>query len=257
MPYFENQGATLYYEEKGKGASLVFLHGAALDMRQWKGEVDHFSNEYRVITLDARGHGRSSLPPGKVSPSVFWQDVVALLDHLNIQKAILCGLSMGGHVSIQTAIYAQKRVEALILLGAPCTNQFNLFERLVLPINLFSQRIMPMSWIAWSISILGSTPEIKAYIREVVGSIDHDVYNRIWKSVTSMESREGLARITCPTLIMIGDHDWMTKRQQNYINKQIKGSRLVVIKNAHHVTNLDNPQQVQQEITLFLQNNRK
>ncbi len=256
MPYFENQGAKLYYEVKGQGEkSLIFLHGATWDMRQWKRQVDCFASNYQVITLDARGHGKSSLPQGKVSPDVFWQDVIAMMDYLDIPKAIICGLSMGGHVAIQVAIHAGERVDSLILIGAICTNQFNLYERFVLPINRFSQRLMPMSWIAWCISVgMGKfSPESKPYIREVVGNINHDVYNRTWKAVTSMESRAGLTNITCPTLILIGDHDNMTRRQQQYIHEHIQGSRLVTIENAHHGTNLDNPEQVEEEMKRFLQ----
>lgn len=255
MPYFENQGAHLYYEETGQGKPIIFLHGFSWDMRQWNRQVEHFSSGYRVITLDARGHGKSSLPQGKVMPDVFWQDVVAMMDCLNIPKAIICGLSMGGHVAIQVAINAGERVESLILIGTICTNQFNNYERLLLPINRFCQRLMPMSWIAWSISMgMGNfSPEAKPYIREVVGSINHDVYNRTWKAVTNMESRDGLINITCPTLILIGDHDYMTRRQQQYMHEHIQGSHLVTIKNAHHGTNLDNPEEVEQEIIRFLQ----
>lgn len=254
MPYFENLGAKLYFEEKGQGSPLLFLHGASWDMRQWKAEVSYFSSGYRVITLDARGHGKSSLPPGNVEPEIFWKDAAALLDNLGIKKAVICGLSMGGHTAIQLAIHAPNRVERLILIGSPCTNQFNLYERICLPINRFCLKLMPMSWLAWSISIaLGSRPETKAYIRETVGSLNHDAFNRVWKAVTSMESRAGLSGIKCPTLILIGDHDSLTKAQQPYIHQSIAGSKLVTVKDAHHGTNLDNPMQVRQEIEDFLQ----
>lgn len=255
MPYFENLGAKLYYEEKGSGSALIFLHGAAFDMRQWRNEVEYFSSSYRVVTLDARGHGKSSLPPGDVSPHVFWKDAKALLDHLSIDKAIVCGLSMGGHTAIQLAINAPDRVEKLVLIGAPCTNKFNLYERICVPPNRACLRIMPMSWLAWSLSIaLGSKPETKAYIDDVVGSMDHDYFNRAWKAVTSMESRFELPKIKCPTLILIGDRDSLTKRQQPFIHKSIAHSRLVVITNASHATNLDNPAQVREEISRFIQN---
>lgn len=254
MPYFENLGAELYYEESGQGKPLIFLHGASWDLRQWQRQIEHFSKSYRVIAMDARGHGKSSLPPGELSPDVFWRDVVALMDHLAIPKAIICGLSLGGHTTIQVAINAGTRVEKIILIGTPCTNQFNMFERIVLPINRFSLRLMPMSWLAWSISVcMGNfNPQSRAYVRQVVGSIDHDVFNRVWKAATSMESRDGLAKISCPTLILIGDHDSLTGRQQQYIHEHIKDSRLVIIKNAHHGTNLDNPEQVEAEIEKFL-----
>lgn len=254
MPYFENQGAQLYYEENGQGKPLIFLHGASWDMQQWKRQVEHFSSSYRVITLDARGHGKSYLPPGNVSPTIFWQDVVAMMDFLSISKAIICGLSMGGHVAIQAAIYAGERVERIILIGTICTNRFNFFERIVVPINRLSLRLMPMSWIAWSVSMsMGSfSPEAKPYIRKVVGNLNHEAFNRVWKAVTSMESRDGLSKITCPSLILIGEHDSMTRRQQQYIHEHIQNSILVIIKNAAHGTNLDNPEQVEKEMERFL-----
>ncbi len=254
MPYFENLGAKLYFEDQGRGKVLLFLHGASWDMRQWKNEVDYFSSEYRVITLDARGHGKSSLPKGNVSPDIFWKDAKALLDYLNITTAIVCGLSMGGHTAMQLAINAPTRVERLILIGAPCTNSFNLYERICVPVNRICLKLMPMSWIAWSMGIaLGTNPTTKEYIKEVVGSINHDDFNRVWKAVTSMESRSELPQIKCPTLILIGDHDILTKRQQPFIHQSIKHSKLVVIAGANHGTNLDNPLQVRQEISGFIQ----
>lgn len=171
MPYFENLRAKLYFEDQGKGKALLFLHGASWDMRQWKNEVDYFSSEYRVITLDARGHGKSSLPKGNVSPDIFWKDAKALLDYLNITTAIVCGLSMGGHTAMQLAINAPTRVERLILIGAPYTNSYNLYERICVPVNRICLKLMPMSWIAWSMGIaLGTNPTTKEYIKEVVGS---------------------------------------------------------------------------------------
>lgn len=253
MPYMTNKGAQLYYEEQGRGNAILFLHGAGLNLEQWKRQMAVFSRDYRVIALDARGHGKSSLPKGKVEPDVFWQDVVALLDHLQIEKAILCGLSMGGHVALQAAIHAGDRVERLILIGAICTNRFNLYERIVLPINRFSLRCMPMSLTAACISAgLGrSDEENKRYIKNAVFSIKYSDFQRVWKAVTSMESRDGLESITCRTLLLIGERDTMTKRQQQYMSEHIKDARLSVIRNANHCTNLDNPEQVELEIKNF------
>jgi len=254
MPYFSHCGAKLYYEEQGSGAPIIFLHGASWDMRQWKSQAACFSQAHRVIALDARGHGKSTLPRGKVDPDVFWRDVIAMMDFLHIPKAVLCGLSMGGHVAIQTAINAGERVDGIILIGAICTNKFNLYERICLPINRFSMRLMPMSWIAecMCMSLGKFNPEVKAYIRDVVGSLDHNAFNRVWKAVTSMESRQELSIIDCPALILIGDHDTATLRQQDYLHQYISGSRLVTIENAHHGTNWDNPEQVEREIDSFI-----
>lgn len=255
MPYFENCGAKLYYEEQGEGTPLLFLHGASLDMRQWSHQISYFASKYWVITLDARGHGKSSLPPGEVDPDVFWRDVEALMNHLKIPRAVICGLSMGGHVAIQTVIHIPERVERIILIGAICTNRFNLYERICLPVNRFCLRLMPMSWLAWCMAPMYGkyNPEMKAYIKDVVGGMNHSAFNRVWKAVTSMESRSGLKDIRCPALILVGDHDNLTRRQQEYIHKSINASRLVVIENAYHGSNLDNPIQVEREIDVFLE----
>ena len=88
MPYFEHCGAKLHYEEKGVGKALIFLHGAAWDLRQWDRQMEVFSSHYRVIAIDARCHGKSTLPPGEVSPSIVWQDVQAELLQMQSRKAM-------------------------------------------------------------------------------------------------------------------------------------------------------------------------
>ncbi len=254
MPYFENNGAKLYYEVTGTGEPFVFLHGASWDLHEWDRQVAHYSKKYKVIAMDARGHGRSTVPPGKVSPDCFWQDAKALLDHLEFDSVIICGLSLGGHTAIQLAFHAPKRVKKLILIGAPCTNSFNLYEKICVPINRFSMRLLPMKWIAWSEAVALSkfNPDTKKYVMQVVGGMKHSEFVRVWNACTSMESREGIVKIKCPTLIMVGDHDSMTMRQQSFIHEAIEGSKLVIIQNAHHGTNLDNSEQVEAEIDSFL-----
>lgn len=253
MPYFENRGARIYYEEKGRGKALLFLHGASLNLGQWKRETEHFSKNYRVIAPDARGHGKSTLPPGKVSPDIFWQDADALLTHLNIESAVICGLSLGAHTALQMAIHAPQKVEALILIGAPCTNRFNLYERICVPINRFFMKLLPMSWTAMCMSfILAKSPETKRYIKNTVSTLDHKNFSRVWDAVTRMESQSGLSKIKCPALILIGDHDSLTMRQQPFIHQSITGSKLVTIRHAHHAASLDNPVQVEREMECFL-----
>ncbi len=255
MPSFESNKATLFYEFAGTGRPLVFTHGASWDRRQWDKQVDYFKDRYQVITWDVRGHGDSTLPEGPVNPEDFSKDLIALLDHLEIDKAILCGLSMGGHISLQTAIRYPERVEGLVLIGTPCTNSFNLYEKLVVPINRFSIKLIPMKTTA---KLLAKTlskfnPDNAQYILETVSKIPHNNFNRLWHAITGMESKDDLHKVKAPTLILVGDHDNLTSRQQKYIQQNIADSELKIIKNAHHSTNLDNPKDVNQAIAEFLE----
>lgn len=255
MAYLEHDGARLYFEVAGKGPALVFSHGAALDSRQWAEQVAAFKDRYTVITWDARGHGRSSLPDGPVDPASLSSDLVALLDHLGVRTAALCGLSMGGHLSLQAAIRYPDRVAALALIGSPCSNSFNRFERFCVPINRRWMARMPLAWSAGLMagSMLAKPDEAKRrYLYESMVSMTRDRFSRVWDAVTRMESRDGLASIRCPTLLLIGDKDSLTGHQQSFMRDSIAGARLVVIPEAGHATNLDNPGAVDAELDAFL-----
>jgi pimeloyl-ACP methyl ester carboxylesterase len=150
MAWFERDGVRLYYEVRGQGLPLVLTHGASWDHGQWAPKVAALVPEYQVIVWDVRGHGQSDLPPGPVDHDDFHRDVVALLNHLALPRVALGGLSTGGHISLRTAARHPERAAALILIGTPFTNSDNWYEQLAMPINRFSQRLMPISLIARS-----------------------------------------------------------------------------------------------------------
>ncbi|KYG32989.1 alpha/beta fold hydrolase [Priestia endophytica] len=250
MPKVKINNVELYYEVKGSGNAIVFTHGASWNHRQWKPQIDELAKQYKTITWDVRGHGQSSLPKGKVDSEDFSKDLIGLLAHLNVKQVHLCGLSMGGHISLQTAIRHPEFVKSLILIGTPFTNTYNWFEKLFVPINRWSSIFIPMRVMAIIQARMLSkfNSNNKQYIKESVTSIPLNHWIRIWHAVSTMESGDDLHKINCPTLILQGDHDTMTERQQREMAKRIPLSKLVYIKNAHHATNLDNPTQVNNEI---------
>ncbi|GAA0382429.1 alpha/beta fold hydrolase [Bacillus horti] len=254
MPTCQVNGVTLYYEVKGEGKPLVFTHGHSLYHKQWEPQVEYFSQFFKTIVWDARGHGHSTLPKGKVDPDDFSKDLVGLLDHLGIDSAILCGLSFGGHVSIQTAFKYPERVEGLILIGAPYTNRFNFYERFTTPISKFSLRLMSLKMVAKMTADMLSkiNPDNHKLITDSFGLMTRDNFLRHWSGNLRMDSRGQLHKVKCPTLILYGDNDVMVGRQQQSLAEQIPNSTLKVISNAHHVTNLDNIHEVNEQMESFL-----
>lgn len=254
MAEFKRNGATLFYEVSGEGSPIIFTHGASWNHYQWNKQVEYFKSDYKVIVWDVRGHGYSSLPEGPVDSEEFSADLIALMDHLSLKDAVLCGLSMGGHISLQAAIRYPERVKALILIGAPCSSAFNLYEKIFVPINRFCTKWISMKASAKIQARMLSkfNPSNYNYIHEAFLMIRHDNWQRVWSAVTHMESRKDLHKVKCPTLLLIGDHDTMTNYQQPFMNQHIMGSELKVISNAQHGTNLDNPDAVNQEIIQFI-----
>src|SRR5687767_13416110 len=112
---------TLPYEVQGKGASVVFIHGWTQNMSIWDEQVPVFARRYRVIRYDVRGFGRST---GDADQTAHAADLAALLDSLRIPSATLVGLSMGADIALNFALNYPRRVQALVLYGAPPTMGF-------------------------------------------------------------------------------------------------------------------------------------
>lgn len=116
MSFFESQGHQLYFEEHGGGEALVFLHEFGGDIRSWHQQIAFFSAHYRCIALSCRGYPPSDVPRDQTDYG--WQktlgDVVALLDHLGIEKAHFVGLSMGAFTGLMICLRHPDRVRSLV-----------------------------------------------------------------------------------------------------------------------------------------------
>jgi pimeloyl-ACP methyl ester carboxylesterase len=123
MPYATNQGVRIHYQVGGEGAPLVLLHGFNSNLERWHewGYVEPLQRDYRLILLDARGHGASDKPYDRAAYT--WPipvtDVVAVLDHLQIPQAHVLGYSMGGGTCFGLAQYAPTRIMSLLIGGMP------------------------------------------------------------------------------------------------------------------------------------------
>jgi pimeloyl-ACP methyl ester carboxylesterase len=112
--YAELGQSRLYYEISGDGSPVVLIHGGLLDLRMWDPQMEAFTARYRVLRYDASSHGRSVTPPDAYFDH---EDLDRLLTHLDIDRAVLVGLSMGGRIAIDLALEHPDRVEALVVVG--------------------------------------------------------------------------------------------------------------------------------------------
>ena len=114
MPTVPVNGIGLYYEAHGEGPNIVFCHGAGGNHLSWWQQVPHFQGEYRCITFDHRGFGRSPDLDGRAS-AAYAEDLAALLDHLEVQETYLVAQSMGGRSAFPLAMAQPQRVKALVM----------------------------------------------------------------------------------------------------------------------------------------------
>ena len=119
-------GNSLYFDVLGQGTpALVFVHGWSCDRSYWKGQIDHFAAEHRVVAMDLAGHGESGIERPTWTMPAFGEDVAAVIENLHLEKVVLVGHSMGGDVIVETALQMPERVVGLVwvdtyrTLGSP------------------------------------------------------------------------------------------------------------------------------------------
>jgi pimeloyl-ACP methyl ester carboxylesterase len=247
MPILKLSDADIYYEVAGQGPAMMFLSATAWHCEPWRmHQLGEFSRDHRVILFDQRGTGRSKTAAKDFSTARLAADAIALLDHLGIDRAILCGHSNGGRVAQLIAIEHKERVEKLILCSAG-TNQAATGIPIKLCVELVEQgydRYVRAHAIA-----VGSTKSFYAKNRALVDQfidvrmsnpppLDIFLGHVVGRSASDTAGR--LHEITAPTLIMVGDdedHSAVDKTHSEAARIQaraIPNAKLVVMPDAGH-----------------------
>ena len=118
---------TLYYQEKGKGEVLVLLHGNSDNSNYFVNQIEYFKDQYRVIAIDTRGHGKSPRGDMPFTISQFADDLNNFLNKLNIDKITLLGFSDGANIGMKFALKYPEKLNALILDGGNLNKEVSKF----------------------------------------------------------------------------------------------------------------------------------
>jgi pimeloyl-ACP methyl ester carboxylesterase len=253
--------ASIYYEIAGKGDPVVLVHGFTLDTRMWDDQFSQFSKHYRVIRYDARGFGRSSVPEeGK--PYSHARDLRGLLDHLNIRKASVIGLSMGGSTAINFTLEHPDYVSTLIAVdsgldGYRWTNDFR--EWFLSLLDIARESGVESAKEEWVNGALFEpamrNPLVAGRFREMVGSYSG------WRFINDdpLESLDPspntrLHEIECPTLVVVGEFDIPTfQGAADRINGEVSNSTKAVIPGVGHMSNMEDPVCFNREVLSFFE----
>jgi pimeloyl-ACP methyl ester carboxylesterase len=250
MPAAQLNGITINYEDHGSGYPVALMHGYGSSSRMWQGQNDALSSRYRLITWDMRGHGQTDSPEQQeaYSEAATVEDLRQLLGHLGIAKAVIGGLSLGGYMSLAFYLAHPEMVQALV----PCDtgpgyrndqaregwNQ-TAFRRA----EAFEEK---------GLDALGRGAEVQA------ARSAHRSAAGLAKAARGMlaqfDSRviESLEHIKVPTLLIVGENDTPFLNAMDYMEKKIPGARKVVIPNAGHSANIDQPEVFNTALAEFL-----
>ncbi len=264
MPNIQVNGTRLFFAEGGEGPeTIVFSHGLLFDRRIFDRQVAHFRDRFRCIAYDHRGQGESAAPPSGYDMNTLAADAAALIERLDATPCHFVGLSMGGFVGLRLAINRPELLRSLVLIGTSADPEpwahlprYHLMRMVArwLGLRLVVDRIMGLMFSAAFLQ-----DEDRRTLRETWRDrlLQNDP-RTIVRPVDGVIRRAGVAdclgAIRTPTLIIVGEHDTTTPPvRAERLHDGIKGSVLVRVARAGHITTVEQPEAVNRAMETFLQ----
>jgi pimeloyl-ACP methyl ester carboxylesterase len=266
MPFIERDGSEIYYEAHGDGAPFLFCSVTGLDHQAWKfHQVAEFSRDHKVILFDYRGTGKSTKKIQKYSIKMFADDAAAILDHLKIDSAIVCGHSMGGVVAQLLALDYPSRVKKLILCSSgaahPDAHGIPLAMCRDMVRDGFEKYIREHTIeTGWTKDFVAKNPTLIEKFLQVrmsgIAPLENYLYFVLARQQHDHTDR--LKEIKIPTLVLVGDDEnhgatdnthWAAAHQ---LAKAIPNAKLVVLPGEGHHYLATNPGAAHKAIREFL-----
>jgi pimeloyl-ACP methyl ester carboxylesterase len=251
MPKIDRDGVSIHYEVHGQqGPVLLLTHGYSATSEMWKGQIDAFSKNHRLVLWDMRGHGQSDYPenPSAYSEAHTVADIAALLDAVGAKRGIIGGLSLGGYMSLAFYRAHPERASALLIIDTgPGFKKDDARE-------------------AWNKRALDTAARLdreglamlKAASRERADASHRDATGLARAArgmLTQRDARviEVLPEIKVPSLVVVGADDAPFLAASDYMAAKIPGAKKVVIPAAGHAVNIDQPQAFVDAVLPFLE----
>jgi 3-oxoadipate enol-lactonase len=240
--------------------TLIFLHGFPFNHTMWDGQAALARPYFRVLSYDQRGHGQSEAGLGQFAFESFVDDLLELMDQRKIQKAVLCGLSMGGYVALRTAERAPERVSGLILCNtrSEADTQEAKLKRAVTVKTIQEKGISEFCEgflkAALSPETWAAQPALVEQVRHMImGGSAEGMIGAVLAMAGRTDTTQSLSRIKVPTLIIGGEKDPIIPLDAiQSLHQKIAGSTMAIIPGAAHMSNLENPNVFNQHFQDFL-----
>ncbi|MDE1461985.1 alpha/beta fold hydrolase [Spartinivicinus poritis] len=257
MPFITVNQQQLYYEIQGSGEPVILLHGLGSSSQDWSYQVPALQNDYQVITLDLRGHGQSSKPPGPYSIKMLADDVSCLAKQFGFHQYHLIGISMGGMIAFQLAVDQPQQILSLSIINSgPHLIAHSWKIRCLIYQRLLITQLLGMR-ITGKLIMRKLFPKPEQHRLRQQGvekwaTNDKAAYVNAFKALINWSVQIPLDNIKCPCLILTGDRDYTPISYKADYCQQLTNAKLVVVEDSGHASPLDQPAQVNQALLNFL-----
>jgi pimeloyl-ACP methyl ester carboxylesterase len=269
MPHLTtDDGVKLYYEETGSGIPVVFVHEFAGDYRSYEMQMRHFGQRYRCIAYNARGYPPSDVPQDgeRYSQDRARDDIRAVLDALKIEKAHVVGLSMGGFAALHFGFTYPDRARSIVVAGcgygAAPDQRAQFAEEAEAAAKQFEQQTMAKAAEGYGLGptrVQFQNKDPRGW-REFVDQLQQHSTEGAARTMRGVQRRrpslfdlvDKMKTMTVPTLVMTGDEDWPCLEPALLMKRTIPTAALVVMPNAGHTINLEDPDAFNRHIADFI-----
>ncbi|MBV8083314.1 MAG: alpha/beta fold hydrolase [Chloroflexi bacterium] len=254
MPNVEINGYRIHYERAGAGRPLVLLHGITGNARLWQHQLQDLAAGYDVVAWDMRGYGSTSDPAGPYTLADVATDLAGLLDHLGFTSATIGGHAMGGVLALEFYARHPDRVQALILADTNAGHAELVAEERTAPrAPMAAAEAAVLRPNTPALLSLDAPPEVLDEAEHIIAELHPDGYRYAAHALAEADEHAVLPNITVPTLVLWGDRDEVTSREDaESLAQRIPGAHLKVISTAGHLSNLEQPEAFNAAVRRFL-----
>ena len=259
MPHIRADGCAINVEVAGPAQAPVLMLSNSLgsNLHMWDDQLVPFTQHFRLVRYDRRGHGRSDAPSGPYSMERLGRDVLAILDALGIERINWCGLSMGGMVGQWLGAHAPNRIDKLILSNTACyyPDKTVWKDRVGLVRERGLAAIVDATMERWFTQpFRDRSPQSVERIRDMFLATSVEGYIACIEAIRDMDHRPLLPRIKAPTLVIAGRRDPSTTLEAGeFIAQHTPNAGLTVLDTAH-LANVEQPQAYADTVLGFLLN---
>ena len=263
-----DDGVTLYCEEAGSGTPVIFVHEFAGDMRSWEPQLRHFGQRHRAIAYNARGYPPSEVPedPSSYSQARAADDILAVLDHLGVEKAHVVGLSMGGFATLHFGFRHSSRAFSLTVAGcgygAELAQQDRFRAEAAASAAVLKEEGMARfagRYAYGPTRVQFENKDPRGFAEFAQGLAEHSALGSANTQLGVQGERPSLytlvdemRALTVPTLVLTGDEDWPCLQPALLMKQSIPSAALAVMPNCGHTINLEDPDEFNRLVTAFI-----
>jgi 3-oxoadipate enol-lactonase len=246
------------HQDGGSAPRVALVHSLAMDRTFWAPVVERLAGKASILTYDCRGHGASDKTEGPYTTELFARDLAQLMDHVGWPSAVVAGASMGGSVSLAFAANFPARTKGLGLIdttawyGADAPAQWA--KRADKAIAEGLQGLVEFQTTRWfGETFRAQHPEVVQHCVDVFLANEIGAYAETCRMLGAHNVTSALAGISCPTRVIVGEDDYATPvAMAQTLHANIKGSKLIVIEKARHLTPLEVPDRIASELDTLL-----